>query len=135
MIIEYVSKNIESNSQNQMHSNRIDTYVTKLFFYLFTGTQGGINRLRILLLLTEKPRNAHQITKALEIDYKTVAYHLSLLQKNNLILSVGKKYGAIYCLSFFFEHNIESFNRIILKLYKEHKKTYKTSPDNMQEGK
>ncbi|MDE1765619.1 MAG: winged helix-turn-helix transcriptional regulator [Thaumarchaeota archaeon] len=120
MILEYVLKNaLDSNSQTQTNRKRIDPQAKNLLVYLFTGTRGGINRLRIVLLLTERPRNAHQIAKALDLDYNSVEYHIPLLEKNNLILHEGKKYGTTYRLSSFLEYNIEAFNEIILELHKK----------------
>ncbi|MGQ4833749.1 MAG: winged helix-turn-helix domain-containing protein [Candidatus Asgardarchaeia archaeon] len=43
------------------------------------GTSGGWNRARIIMLLKDKPMNAHQIAKTLDIDYTTARHHLKIL--------------------------------------------------------
>ena len=72
----------------------------QLLWYLLAGTRGGPTRVRILLVITHKPLNAHQIARQLKLDYKTVLHHLAILVDNN-VLSVVKKgsYGAVYFLS------------------------------------
>ncbi|AEA13527.1 regulatory protein ArsR [Thermoproteus uzoniensis 768-20] len=53
-------------------------------------------RSKILMLLKERPTNINQISKELGIDYKTVKYHLSLLEKNGLVKRLGMRYGDVY---------------------------------------
>jgi len=69
----------------------------RLLWWLIAGTKGGVNRARILVLLHEKPCNAHQIAQSLGLDYKTIRHHLGVLEKNQIITPYGnKKYGAVY---------------------------------------
>ena len=71
-----------------------------LFWYLFTATKGGPNRLRIARLLFDRPGNAHQLAKKLQLDYKTIQHHLEILLENGVVLaSREKKYGELYFLS------------------------------------
>jgi DNA-binding transcriptional ArsR family regulator len=93
-----------------------DRQTRKLLLYLFTGTRGGYTRLRIIMLLTERPLNTHQLSKELKLDYKAIQYHMKVLEKNNLVTKVGDKYGAIFHLSNFLEINIRSFDEAIEKL-------------------
>ncbi len=83
----------------------------KRLFYWLLSTSGGINRGRIIELLMQKPMNAHEISEALGLDYKTVRHHLRVLEKNNLVSSEGG-YGKMYFLSEMMEANIEYFNEI-----------------------
>ena len=53
-----------------------------ILWYIIAGTKGGSNRARILDLLGTKSLNAHQISKELNLDHKTVAHHLEILSKN-----------------------------------------------------
>ena len=100
-----------------------DRQTRKLLLYLFTGTKGGITRLRIIMLLTERPFNTHQLSKELGLDYKAIQHHMKVLEKNNLVTKVGEKYGAIFHLSNFLEINIRALDEAIEKL--ERKLNYK----------
>lgn len=72
----------------------------KMILWLFVaGTRGGANRARILNLLQDTPMNAHKIAKSLNLDHKTVAHHLKILSKNDLVEKDEKTYGAEYQLS------------------------------------
>ena len=71
-----------------------------LVWYLFAGTRGGETRILIATTLKKKPMNAHQLSKALNLDYKTVQHHLRVLLENQIITAVNKgKYGAVYFIS------------------------------------
>jgi len=63
------------------------------------GTRGGPARLRMLLMLEKNPRNVNEIAKALSMDYKTVEYHMRVLEKSGFVMSPKKKYGNAYTLS------------------------------------
>ena len=56
--------------------------------------------------------NANQLSRELEMDYKTVRHHLNVLLKNHLILEVGQGYGAQYFQSPELEQNYEEFLKI-----------------------
>lgn len=70
-----------------------------VLWYVLTGTRGGPNRVRLLQALREQPRNANQLAKDLDLDYKTVRHHLEVLQDNNVVKSSGDEYGAIYLIT------------------------------------
>ena len=93
-----------------------DRQTRKLLLYLFTGTKGGYTRLRIIMLLLERPFNTHQLSKELGLDYKAIQHHMKVLEKNNLVNKIGDKYGAIYHLSNFLEINIRALDEAIEKL-------------------
>lgn len=103
-----------------------DKETKKLLFYLFTSTRGGYTRLRIIMMLLEKPLNTHQLSLELSLDYKAVQHHMKVLEKNNIVTKIGEKYGAIYHLSNFLEVNIRSLDEAIDKLDRKmnHKKVY-----------
>lgn len=61
--------------------------------------RGGANRVRILRVLDERPRNANQLAGALDLDYKTIDHHLSVLLDENLVRKSGEQYGAVYLLT------------------------------------
>ena len=93
-----------------------DRQTSKLLFYLFTSTRGGFTRLRIIMLLLERSYNTHQMAQELELDYKAVQHHMKVLEKNNMVLKIGEKYGAIFHLSTFLEVNIGALDASIDKL-------------------
>jgi predicted transcriptional regulator len=105
---------IRSRSENDQR--RPDRETRKLLFYLFTSTRGGLTRLRIIMLLLEKPFNTHQLSQELDLDYKAVQHHMKVLEKNNMVSKVGEKYGAVYHLSNFLEINISALDEAIDKL-------------------
>jgi predicted ArsR family transcriptional regulator len=65
-------------------------------WYVLTGTRGGVNRIRIIKMIDEQPRNANQIAEKLDLHYKTVKHHLDVLTENGIIESSGSDYGAVY---------------------------------------
>lgn len=72
----------------------------QLLLYLLEGTRGGESRSRILAALQKRPQNAHQLAKALRLDYKTVLHHLGLLTRHALVLRLkGSSYAAPYTLA------------------------------------
>ena len=87
-------------------------------WFIFAGSRGGLNRLRIILTLLEKPRNTNQLAKELGLDYKAIQHHMRVLEKNNLITSIGEKYGVTYFISTFLQVNIGAFEEIANKLDK-----------------
>ena len=91
----------------------------KDFFGLFlVRSRGGLNRLRIISSLKEKPLNTNQLAKELGLDYKAIQHHIKILEKNNLITKIGEKYGVTYFISTFLEVNMETFEEIAAKLDK-----------------
>ncbi len=93
-----------------------DPNAKRLLWFLFAGSKGGSNRMRIIDLLLEQPYNTNQLSESLKLDYKAVQHHLSVLAKNNLIIKEGKKYGILYFISDYLESNIESYNDVKLKI-------------------
>lgn len=84
----------------------------KLLWGLLAGTKGGMNRARIIDELNNRPYNINQLAEKLELDYKTVRHHIDVLENNNMVISTGKKYGALYFLSDKLEENYDSFLKI-----------------------
>jgi len=69
-----------------------DPSVKRLLWFLFAGSRGGDNRIRIIDLLKEHPYNINQLAEALRLDYKAVQHHITVLEKNNIINKMGEKY-------------------------------------------
>ena len=95
-----------------------DPNAKRLLWFIFAGSRGGLNRLRIIASLKEKPLNINQLAKELGLDYKAIQHHIKILEKNNMITKMGEKYGVTYFISTFLEVNMETFEEIASKLDK-----------------
>ena len=85
----------ESLKQKLKKSNKQN----KLLFYLIEGTRGGKTRALILRHLAEKSYNAHQLAKALNMDYKTIRHHLKVLVKSGIITRGKDEYSGLYFIA------------------------------------
>ena len=90
----------------------------RLLWFVFAGTRGGLNRMKLILALKNQPLNANQLAKELGLDYKAIQHHIKVLEKNNLVTKAGEKYGVTFFVSTFLEVNMESFDEIVSKLDK-----------------
>ena len=95
-----------------------DPYAKRLLWFVFAGSKGGLNRIRLISTIRKTPLNTNQLAKELGLDYKAIQHHLNVLDKNNLITKVGDKYGVTFFISTFLEVNIETFDEIVTKLEK-----------------
>ena len=95
-----------------------DPNARRLLWYMFAGSKGAENRIRIIDLLKERPYNINQLAEALGLDYKAIQHHIMVLEKNNLVGKIGQKYRVLYFISNYLEANIESFNEIRSKIQK-----------------
>lgn len=95
-----------------------DPHAKRLLWFVFAGSRGGLNRLRLVLALKEKPLNTNQLAKELGLDYKAIQHHIGVLEKNNIITRLGEKYNVTFFISNFLEVNMDSFNEIAEKLEK-----------------
>jgi predicted transcriptional regulator len=96
----------------------LDSNAKRLFWYLFAGSRGGNNRIKIIDFLKERPYNMNQLAEALGLDYKAIQHHIMILEKNSLVNKIGEKYGVVYFISNYLEANIEAFNEIKSKIKK-----------------
>jgi predicted transcriptional regulator len=95
-----------------------DPDAKRLLWFIFSGSRGGLNRLKIISSLKERPSNTNQLAKEFGLDYKAIQHHIKILEKNNLITKAGEKYGVTYFISTFLEVNMETFEEIATKLDK-----------------
>ena len=95
-----------------------DPYAKRLMWFVFMGSKGGLNRIRFISHIRNKPLNTNQLAKEMNLDYKAIQHHVGVLEKNNLITRVGDKYGATFFISTFLEVNLEVFDEIVSKLEK-----------------
>ena len=87
---------------------------------MLAGTRGGITRIQILELLRERPYNVNQLHEKLELDYKTIQHHITVLLKGKIILNdEKKKYGSMYFISPLLEKNMHIFDEILEKTGKK----------------
>jgi DNA-binding transcriptional ArsR family regulator len=85
----------------------------QLLWYLLAGTRGGLNRIRIIEALLDRPYNAHQLSEELELDYRTMRHHLDVLTKNHVLARPeGKAYGSMYFVSGGLEEYMDVFEKI-----------------------
>ena len=95
-----------------------DPAARRLLWYLFAGSKGGENRIKIINLLQDTPLNINRMAEVLNLDYKAVQHHVDVLQKNNLVSRMGEKYGIMYFLSNYLESNMDTFKEIVNKINK-----------------
>jgi predicted transcriptional regulator len=98
--------------------------VKKLLWWILGGSVGGINRGKILECLFAKPYNANELSKVLNLDYKTIRHHLKVLEKNRLITATGSGYGTVYFPSNMLEENCDYFFEIWKKVGEKQKKNF-----------
>ena len=84
----------------------------KALWYLLAGTRGGKNRARLVRAVDERPRNANQLSEALDLEYNTIRYHLEKLEDHDVVETGGEDYGELYFLTDRFERHREEFETI-----------------------
>jgi len=90
---------------------------TKMVFWsLFVGSRGTTNRIRIIPVLRNMPRNRNQLSIELDLDYKAIQHHLKVLEKNKLVRKTGNRYGLTFHVSALFDYNEIIFDEIVDKL-------------------
>jgi DNA-binding transcriptional ArsR family regulator len=99
-------KKIEGKNQKQ---------IKILFWRIFSGSKGGVNRVKIILELKVKPLNTNQLSRQLQLDYKVVERHLQVLEEHELVINGGDGYGALYLLSPLVEFNLNLLDEVSLK--------------------
>lgn len=93
----------------------------QLLGWLITGTKGGKTRAQIIKTVKSNPQNANQLATKLKVDYKTIRHHLTILEKNKLVMPVGEHYSTVYFLSQPLEENYSVFEEIAEKMTKQNK--------------
>jgi len=93
--------------------------IKNVLYWLLANSLGGSNRGRVLEQLFNKPQNANELSINLKLEYKTVRYHLKVLEENKLITSVGGGYGNTYFPSDELEQNKHIFNKIWYEIGKK----------------
>lgn len=73
--------------------------VERLLWWLFAGSVGAKTRGLVLLAIRKQPRNAQQLSEALDLDYTTVRHHLKVMLQNHIVVTEGETYGKVYFIS------------------------------------
>jgi len=89
--------------------------IKMLFWSVFAGSKGCINRVRIILELKNTTLNTNQLSERLGLDYKVVERHLEILERNNLVAKAGYRYGAVYYLCEILHTNMIMFTEVAAK--------------------
>ncbi len=87
-----------------------------VFWFLFGTSRGATNRIRIMSTLRKSPSNRNLLSIELDLDYKNIQHHLKILEKNNLVIKTGNRYGLTFCVSALFEYNENVFDEIVDRL-------------------
>lgn len=95
-----------------------DPDAKRLLWFVFAGSRGGLNRLKIISKLKKNPFNTNQLAKEMGLDYKAIQHHIRVLEKNNMITKIGEKYNVTYFISTYLEVNMEAFEEIARELDK-----------------
>ena len=86
---------------------------------------GRYTRMRIICAITEEPMNTLELSKKLEMDYKTMQHNIKILENNNLIDRQGEGYGDIFFPSELLSSNIPTLYKVIRKVEDKLDKTGK----------
>jgi len=93
--------------------------------WLIAGTRGGTTRAKIIKELKKCPCNANQLSKNLELDYRTIKHHLHVMLKNKLITVIGDGYGQAYFIHPVLEENYILFEQISKRIWEKEKRKKK----------
>ena len=93
-----------------------DPATKRLLWFIFAGSRGGPNRIRIIDLLMKRPYNMNQLTEALGLNYRAIQHHVEVLEENNLVSKAGDWYGKLYFISTYLERNLEAFQDVRSKI-------------------
>jgi len=88
----------------------------KLFWFLFAGSVGAKNRIRIMSVLRKRPSNRNQLSTELGLDYKAIQHHIKILEENNLVKKTRNQSRMTYYVSELFINNEIVFDEIADRL-------------------
>jgi DNA-binding transcriptional ArsR family regulator len=87
----------------------------RLLWWLFAGSAGAKTRELVLSAIKEEPRNAQQLSDALNLDYTTIRHHLKVLEQNRIVVTEGSSYGKLYFVSDSMEAHWQNLQAILEK--------------------
>ena len=99
--------------------NDFSQYRDRELYNLMATRSGGRNTIRIIDEILDKPKNANQIANKLNLDYKTVTYHLDIICGHDYLTreQFGRSYS--YFPSDKLIRNIDEYYKIRESLYNE----------------
>jgi DNA-binding transcriptional ArsR family regulator len=116
MPFDSLCKNIIFKDLPNYEDIKVDKHMNELFSSVFTGMGGRYTRLRIICAITEEPLNTLELSKKLDLDYKTIQHSIQVLEKNNLIVREGKGYGDMFFPSELISLNLSTLYYTIRKV-------------------
>ena len=87
----------------------------RLLWWLFAGSAGAKTRGLVLNAIREEPRNAQQLSEALDLDYTTIRHHLKVLEQNRIVVTEGSSYGKLYFVSDSMEAHWQTLQSIMTR--------------------
>ena len=102
-----------------------DPHANELFSSVFTGMSGRYTRMRIICAITEEPMNTLEISKNLEMDYKTIQHNIKVLESNSLIVREGEGYGDLFFASELITSNLPTLYKVIRRVEQKLNKSEK----------
>ena len=81
--------------------------------------------MRIICAITEEPMNTRELSKKLEMDYKTIQHNIKVLESNNLIVRAGEGYGDMFFPSDMISSNLPTLYKVIRRVEKKLDKSEK----------
>ena len=66
---------------------------------LILGRKGGETTIKIIERLLLRPYNMNQLAKILHLEYKTINYHMTMIQEHNYVIKGEGNYGSLYYAS------------------------------------
>lgn len=87
-------------------------YNDKELYHLIAGRNGGRNTMRIIDEILDRPKNANQIANSLELDYKTVRFHLEIICDHDYLVCEKFNNRYSYFPSDKLISNLEEYNKI-----------------------
>jgi len=106
--------------------------IKSLLKWLIISTKGGKTRAKIIKALKESPQNSNQLAVLLKVNYKTIRHHITILEKNKLIISTGNHYSITYFPSELMEENYVLFEEITSKMKDKAKRSAEVAENNAQ---
>ena len=113
---EIIPRNLFSFLGDDKGQSGPDPRFKMILWAIIAGTRGGFNRAKILNLIKYTPMNANKIATVLNLDHKTVAHHVKILSKNDLIIKAEKEYAAEYSLTQIMKENQSVLEEIMQKI-------------------
>lgn len=95
---------------------KVDKHMEGLFSSVFTGMSGRYTRLRIICAITGDSMNTLELSKKLNLDYKTIQHSINVLEKNNFVIREGTGYGDIFFPSDLINSNLPTLYAVIRKV-------------------